>query len=214
MLVTDVNQIKTIEQLRSVVVTNQAQDDNLADRLYDHIDEYAQGFIADSPLVFFATAGCSGHVDVSPKGDAPGFIEVQDKKTLLFPERMGNTDARNLRNILENDQVSLVFVIPRTKDVLRVTGKASITKDPELLDRMASSGRPAQLCIRIDVQECFFHCSRAFNRSHIWNTDKWPESEKKYMRDQITQRKNMTASDYEKAVNKILHDLGEADGAY
>lgn len=210
----DAHQIKTLEELRSVVVTNKSQNENLADRLYDYLDEYAQGFISDSPVVFFATANLSGHVDVSPKGDEPGFVAIIDEKTILFPERMGNTDARNLRNILENNNVSLVFVIPRTKEVLRVTGQATITNDPDLLEKMVSCGRPAQLCIKVKVEECFFHCSRAFNRSHIWNTDKWPESEKKYMRDQMTKRKKITVSYYEESVKKILHDLGEADGAY
>ncbi len=167
--------------------------------------------------MFFATADDLGHVDVSVKGDAPGFIECLDPKTLIFPERKGNTDARNLRNILKNDQVSLLFAIPRTKDVLRVTGRATITKDPALLERMVSCGKPALLCVKIHVQECFFHCARAFNRCHMWNTEKWPETEKQHKRDQMAHQKNMSAKDAEdfsKQVKKYFIDMGESDGAY
>ncbi|MDB9952696.1 pyridoxamine 5'-phosphate oxidase family protein [Porticoccaceae bacterium] len=214
---TDRYQIDSLEELRRVVVTNTPQSDGLAERLYDYLDEFSQGFISDSPSVFFGTADDSGHVDVSPKGDAPGFVEILDEKTLLFPERMGNTDARNLRNILKNNQVSLLFIIPRTKDVLRVTGTATITKDPVLLARMVSCGKPAQLCIRINVNECFFHCGRAFNRSHIWVPDKWPVGEKKYMRNQIKHRNKLSDEGieemYEEA-NDFLSQQGETDGAY
>ena len=210
-------QINSLEELREVVVTNKRQNEVLVERLYDYIDEYAQKFISESPVVFFATANSAGHVDVSPKGDMPGFVEVEDEKTLLFPERRGNTDARNLRNILENNQVSLLFIIPRTKDVLRVTGEAIITKDPQLLEKMVSCGKPAQLCIKVDVKECFFHCGRAFNRSHMWVPDKWPEAEKHYMRDQLVQRRKMDAQEAEqfsKNRTKALEQFGELDGAY
>lgn len=213
----DKYQIKSVAELRKVIVACKQQEDRLVERLYDHIDEHARQFISDSPLVFFATADDSGHVDVSPKGDAPGFIEVLDDTTLIFPERPGNKDARNLRNILENDQVSLLFIIPRTKEVLRVTGRAIITQNPVLLERMVSCGKPAVLCIKVGVEECFFHCGRAFNRSHLWVTEKWPKSEGKYLRDQLVQERKMNRQEVEeldKGIKDLLDELGETDGAY
>lgn len=209
--------IDSEKALREIVVTNSAQLKVLEERLNDFLDEHAQRFIADSPIVFFGTADEQGHVDVSPKGDAPGFVMVIDNKTLLFPEQKGNADARNLRNILKNDQVSLLFVIPRTKDVLRVTGRAAITCDPALLQKMISCGKPAQLCIRITVNECFFHCGRAFNRSHIWHPEKWPSEEKKYMRDQLAERKQLSRQalfELEESTKRLLDQLGETNGAY
>jgi PPOX class probable FMN-dependent enzyme len=213
----DKYQIKSIAELRKVIVTSQQQDNNLVERLYDFIDEHARKFISDSPLVFFATADKSGHVDVSPKGDAPSFIEVLDDKMIAFPERPGNTDARNFRNILENDQVSLIFVVPRANEVLRVTGRAIITKDPDLLGRMVSCGKPALLCIKINVEECFFHCGRAFNRSHIWVPEKWPQSQQKYLLDQISQRRKLSkqaATELEQKSSDFLKENGESSGAY
>jgi PPOX class probable FMN-dependent enzyme len=213
----DKYQITTIEDLRKIIVTCSKQEKRLIERMHDCIDKHARDFILNSPLVFFATTNNSGHVDVSPKGDAPGFIEVMDDKTLVFPERPGNTDARNLRNIIENDQVSLLFVIPRTKEVLRVAGRATITKNPVLLERMVSCGKPAVLCIKIDVSECFFHCGRAFNRSHIWKPEKWPKLEGKYLLDQVIQQRKMNKQQIEaleKGVEEFLDDAGEIDGAY
>jgi PPOX class probable FMN-dependent enzyme len=209
--------IESISELREIIVMGKQQEDRLVERIYDHVDEHARRFILNSPLVFFATSNESGHVDVSPKGDAPGFIDILDNKTLVFPERLGNKDARNLRNIIENDQVSLLFLIPKTKEVLRVTGRATITKDPALLERMVSCGKPAVLCVKIYVQECFFHCGRAFNRSHLWVPEKWPESEGKYLRDQLVQEKNMNKQEIEaleKGTKDLLDELGESNGAY
>ncbi len=210
----DSYQIHSLDQLREVVTLSSQQNRKLNDRLYDYLDEHSKRFISESPVVFFATSDGAGHVDVSPKGDAPGFIDILDERTLLFPERMGNADARNLRNILENNHVSLLFVIPRTKDVLRVNGIAVITKAPSLLKRMISCGRPAQLCIEITVKECFFHCGRAFNRSHIWEPSKWPESARKYKINQFSQSVERSVDDCEEAYKRGLEQLGEADGAY
>ena len=213
----DNHQITTLEQLRAVIVENPKQTETLNERLYDYMDEYSQRFIADSPVVFFATADANGHVDVSVKGDMPGFIEVIDKNTLHYPERKGNTDARNLRNILESDQVSLLFIIPRTKEVLRITGTATITKDPILLNSMVSCGKPAQLCVKIDVKECFFHCGRALHRSHMWVPDKWPDSPKTYKQDQMAKRRNYTADDTVELVKRMEEQRelrGETDGAF
>ena len=216
---TDNHQITTVEELRKVIVHNKPeyqkkQDQSLIDRLYDYIDEYAQGFVSKSPMVFLGTANDVGHVDVTPRGDAPGFVEIQDKKTLLLPERQGNTDARSLRNILKNDQVSLLFVIPGVKDVLRITGKAALTRDPVLLLRMESCGKPAKICIVISVKECFFHCGRAFNRSHLWKPDKWLKDVPSYSHMRLSKQIKTTTEEVEKMSDDVIESMGEGDGAY
>ena len=213
----DLYKIDSVVELRQIIFGSKKQEDRLVERVYDHIDEYARKFISHSPLVFFATANDSGHVDVSPKGDAPGFIDIRGDKTLIFPERQGNTDARNLRHIIENDRVSLLFVVPGTKEVLRVTGRATITKNPKLLAKMISCGKPAVLCVEVDVSECFFHCGRAFNRSQLWVPEKWPRSEGTYLRDQFSQQRNMNKQEIEEMdemAKSLLDELGETDGAY
>jgi len=71
-------------------------------KIFDHVDEYATAFIARSPLVLLATSDREGRLDVSPKGDAPGFVAIQDERTLLLPDRPGNKLTYGFRNILEN----------------------------------------------------------------------------------------------------------------
>ena len=112
---------------------------------------------------------------MSPKGDGPGFVALEDEKTLLIPDRRGNNLAMGLENILDNPHVGVLFLVPGTGETLRVNGSAELRADPALLDRLAARGRPAQLVIRVTVEECFFHCPKAFLRADLWNADGWPE---------------------------------------
>jgi len=144
-------------------------------KIFDHVDEYAAAFIARSPLLLLATSDRQGRLDVSPKGDAPGFVTLEDENTLLLPERPGNKLAFGFRNILENPRVGMVFLVPGTTETLRANGRAELTRDPALLERMAARGKPALLVTRITVEECFFHCGKAFIRSGLWKPETWPQ---------------------------------------
>ena len=210
--------ITTIEALLDITQPSPKQDKSLAARLCDHIDEIAHAFIQSSPMVMLGTANAIGHVDVSPKGDAPGFVFVEDNYTLLFPERRGNTEARGLKNILENDQVSLLFLIPTVKEILRVTGRAVISIEPALLEKLKSMGKPAQFCLVIHVEESFLHCKRAFNRSHMWVPEKWPNVERRFLHEQSAKPGQILEGNSLKEIaeieTKAFREAGEADGAY
>lgn len=132
-------------------------------------------FIAASPMLLLATASADGQATVSPKGDGPGFVRVLDDRTLAVPERPGNRLIIGYRNMLDNPHVGLLFMIPGSSETLRVDGRASLTRDPELLESMAARGKPAQLAIRVAVERCFFHCGKAFIRSELWKPASWPE---------------------------------------
>lgn len=208
------DQITTIEELRALVPVSPAQAKSLDDRLFDYVDEFAAAFIADSPMVFIGTTTGAGHVDVSPKGDAPGFVVVDDPKTLLLPDRVGNTDMRGFRNILQNNAISLLFIIPRVPEVLRVTGHASISRNAALLERLGALGKPAQLCLRITVKECFFHCGRAMHRSQIWKPEKWPNDIKKYSFGQKAKQRNMDINELEQLSQNLRKQTGETKDTY
>ena len=122
-----------------------------------------------------STADGDGNLDASPKGDAPGFVLVEDMRTLVIPDRPGNKLVYGHLNILENPKVGILFMIPGTPETLRVNGSAELTTDPAILDRLAARGRPAVLAIRVRIEECFFHCSKAFIRSKLWKAESWPE---------------------------------------
>lgn len=166
--------IQSVEQLRELIVFNDAS----ALKLGTTLDEHARGFLAECPIVMLATSGADGRGDASPKGDEPGFVLVEDDQTLVIPDRQGNNLAFGLTNIIENPQVGLLFVIPGTTETLRVNGRAELDRDPELLDRLAARGKPAILGIRVHVEEVFFHCAKAFIRSKLWKHETWPPKRK------------------------------------
>lgn len=150
----------------------------LAAKNIAYLDQFAIDFIAASPFVMLATSDAEGALDASPKGDAPGFVEVIDQHTLLIPDRPGNKLAYGHLNVLSNPQVGLIFIIPGTRETLRVNGMAELTANPEILEQLAARGKPATLAIRVKVREVFFHCAKAFIRSGLWQPDAWPAPHK------------------------------------
>jgi hypothetical protein len=164
--------IETPEALRELI-GEQAKGIDLKNQ--DTLDEFATDFIARAPFLILATADADGRLDASPKGDAPGFVHVEDERTLVIPDRPGNKLVYGHQNILDNPRVGVIFMIPGTPETLRVNGTAQLTRDPDLLETLAARGRPAVLGIRIHVEECFFHCAKAFIRSKLWKSEEWPE---------------------------------------
>ncbi|MGH7353235.1 MAG: pyridoxamine 5'-phosphate oxidase family protein [Candidatus Rokuibacteriota bacterium] len=137
------------------------------------LDEHARSFIAASPFVLMATAGAEGRCDVSPKGDAPGFVRVLDDRHLVIPDRPGNKRVDGMRNILENPHVGLIFLVPGREETLRVNGVAWISRDPDLLASLEAHGKRPLLALGVEVEECFLHCPKAFRRAGLWEPATW-----------------------------------------
>ena len=147
-------------------------------KLRPALDEAAMDFIRRSPFLVLATADAQGNQDASPKGDGPGFVAIEDNRTLLIPERKGNRLMFGLKNILANPRVGMIFLVPGTDETFRVNGTAELSDDPDVLVRLSARGAPALLAIRVTVRECFFHCAKAFIRSQLWNPESWPDRQK------------------------------------
>jgi PPOX class probable FMN-dependent enzyme len=171
----DPHAIRTTEALREVIG---AAMPGLDLKNENRLSEFAVDFLARSPFLVLSTADKDGNLDASPKGDGPGFVLVEDERTLVIPDRPGNKLAYGHLNILENPRVGALFLIPGTPETLRVNGTAEITVEPALLERLAARGKPAVLAIRVRVEEAFFHCAKAFIRSKLWKPDTWPERQK------------------------------------
>jgi uncharacterized protein len=154
------------------------------------IDEHARQFLAKSPFCVLATSGAGGRCDATPRGDEPGFALVVDEHTLAIPERPGNKRLDSLRNVLTNPHVGLLFVVPGVTHTLRINGTAQIVADADFFDRMTVYGKPPVVALQVTVEEVYFHCSKAFVRSRLWQPASWPESTTlptlgRVMRDQV-----------------------------
>jgi PPOX class probable FMN-dependent enzyme len=139
------------------------------------LDHHCRAFIGLSPFVLVATASARGECDVSPKGDAPGFVLVLDDRRLVIPDRPGNRRLDGMRNLLENPHIGLLFLIPGKEETLRVNGRGLITRDPDLLGRVRARDKTPELAIGVEVEECFLHCAKPLKRSALWQTDAWPD---------------------------------------
>lgn len=167
----DPHRITTLERLRAIIPDPGPAG---AVKVNTALDQYMRDYIAGSPFLVLSTADAEGRQDASPKGDLPGFVAVEDDGTLLIPDRSGNKLVFGLQNLLANPNVGVLFMIPGVNETLRVNGRAEITVDPSLCERLTSRGRPAVVVIRVAVEQCFFHCAKAFLRSSLWKPDAWP----------------------------------------
>lgn len=132
-------------------------------------------YIELSPFVCLATHGADGSTDVSPRGDAPGFVHILDDRTLVIPDRPGNKRLDSIINIIKQPNIALLFMIPGVLETLRVNGKCIISTDPELLQRFEVRGKLPALVIVVTLEEALGHCSKAFRRSKLWQSDYLPK---------------------------------------
>ena len=141
-------------------------------KILEALDDQSTAFLARCPFALVGTTAADGTVEVSPKGDDPGFIRVEDSRTLLIPERVGNNLAFGLSNILATGKIGLIALVPATGETLRVSGTAEIHDDPDLLASLSSLGKPALLATRVRIEHCYFHCARV--RAKLWDPKAWP----------------------------------------
>ena len=137
----------------------------------DYIHPHYRAFIEAAPFVAMATAGRGG-LDVTPRGDPPGFVVVEDKRTLLLPDRRGNNRVDSLRNLIDDPRVALLFLIPGVGETLRVNGRAVISVRPDLLARFPAQGKLPRSVLVMHVEAVYFQCPKALVRSDLWNPDK------------------------------------------
>jgi len=163
-------EVTSVDQLRDIVGHPSAA---VANKVRDHLSPIEQLWLSHSPLGFVATVDAAGRVDVSPKGDPPGFVQIIDERTIAIPERPGNKRVDGYLNLLQCPRVGTLFVIPGRGDTLRINGQARIMADADYFDAMTVQGKRPILALEIAVDEVFFHCPKAFLRSDAWKPECW-----------------------------------------
>ncbi len=166
--------IQTAERLRQIIGEPRP---TTRHKITAILQPEAVDFIHRSSFLFLATASADGQPDVSPKGDHPGFVVVEDPSHLLIPERPGNRLIMGLQNILANPAVAIIFLVPGTEETLRVAGRAELLEVADPPQPPGSGSKPPLLNIRVVVERCFFHCARAFKRARLWEPGLWPPAQ-------------------------------------
>jgi PPOX class probable FMN-dependent enzyme len=162
--------VQTVTELESIVG---APSPRAAAKVRAALAGVDREWLAASSLLFMATTDDRGNLDVSPKGDQAGFVRVLDDTTLTIPDRPGNRRADGFHNLLANPHIGLVFLIPGRGDTLRIKGRATVVRDAEFFDEMIVRGHRPDLAVVVEIDEVFFHCSKAFLRSKAWDPAEW-----------------------------------------
>ena len=140
----------------------------------DYVHPHYRAMIEASPFMVMATSGPDG-LDVSPRGDPPGFVVVENDRTLLIPDRRGNNRADSLNNLVADPRIALLFLIPGVGETLRVNGRAEISVDAAMLERFPAQGKLPRSVIVVRVERVYFQCPKALVRSDLWNPAKHVE---------------------------------------
>jgi uncharacterized protein len=159
------------EEARALVESYAPVSPTAAIKDIGRLDAHLARFIALAPICFVATADAAGKQDVTPRGDPPGAFKVLDERTLAFADRPGNNRLDTLRNLLENPEIALIFLLPGTNETARIAGTARLSTDPELLASMAVQGKEPKCAVVVSVRQAYFHCAKALLRSKLWTGD-------------------------------------------
>lgn len=124
--------------------------------------------IEASPFFVIATSGPRG-LDCSPRGDAAGFVRVADDETLLLPERRGNNRIDTLRNLIDDSRAALLFLIPGISEILRINGRAFLSRNIPLCESFMVNGGAPKIVIVFQIEAVMFQCARAVVRSRLWD---------------------------------------------
>jgi PPOX class probable FMN-dependent enzyme len=162
--------VTTVAELEGIVGLPTAR---AAAKVRDRLHPLDRDWIAATSLAFVATRGADGGLDVSPKGDPAGFIRVLDEHAIAIPERPGNRRVDGFRNLLADPHVGLILTIPGRGDTLRINGRGTLVRDAPFFADMEVRGHRPALAMVVDIDEVFYHCSKAFLRSAAWDAAAW-----------------------------------------
>lgn len=149
--------VETVEELRRLYA---APGERAIRKQLAGLDRHCRRFIELSPFLVVAS-GNGTTLDCSPRGGAPGFVQVVDDTTLRIPDSAGNNRLDSLANIVATGRVGLLFLIPGVDETLRINGRARVAIEP---------GTP-RVTIEVTLEEVYLHCAKALMRAKLWSDE-------------------------------------------
>lgn len=140
----------------------------LADRLdealvHDAISPDEKTFIENRDMFFLASVDARGHANCSYRGGLPGFVRVLDEHTLVFPNYDGNGMFLSMGNVIETQQIGMLFIDFENRRRMRLNGTAQISFDDPLLKEFAD----ATFLVRVTPREIFSNCPRYIHQMKL-----------------------------------------------
>ena len=144
-----------------------------AAKILEKLDKHCVSFIENSSFVIIGTQN-NQSIDLSPKGDPYGFVKVMSNDLLEIPDRPGNNRIDGLLNIVRNNFISLLFLIPSVNETLRVQGEAVISEDMDIRERHRLKTNVPKTVLQVKVTQAHLHCGKSMLRGGLWDPRKWP----------------------------------------
>ena len=85
--------------------------------------------------------GVASGADVSHRGGRPGFVRVDDNKTITIPDFVGNFMFNTLGNLMVEPRAGLLFADFNTGDLLFAAARAEIIWDGPEVEAFAAAQR-------------------------------------------------------------------------
>ncbi|WP_343730850.1 pyridoxamine 5'-phosphate oxidase family protein [Duganella sp.] len=143
--------------------------------------------IARADTFFIATAnmneeaGRGRGVDVSHRGGRPGFVRIDDERTLTSPEFVGNFFFNTLGNVNEYPRAGLLFIDFERGDMLHIAVDAEIIWDGPQLQAFAGAERLLRFHVREVVRNVAalpFRWTDAQPAMQVARTGSWTEADR------------------------------------
>ena len=147
---------------------------NLADAelqaiVHDELSDMDKGFISGSEMFWLASVDDKGAPTVSYKGGAPGFVNIIDGRTLVFPNYDGNGMYFSMGNIASTSEIGMLFMSFEVPARLRVQGLATLTDDKTMVGRFAG----AQFAVKVDITALITNCPRYIPKMQRVNSSRY-----------------------------------------
>lgn len=159
-----ITDLEALEQLYDVAVPAALE------KVTTQITPCYQKWIEAAQFLVLCTVGPEG-ADASPRGDKGPVVRIADRKTLMLPDWRGNNRLDSLRNIVRDDRVSLMFMVPGCQNVVRVNGRAALTADADLTASFEKNGKTPRTVIVVTIGELYFQCAKAVMRAGLWSAE-------------------------------------------
>ena len=139
-------------------------------KVFPHLTPCYRQWIEQSRFMILTTVGPEG-TDASPRGDLDCVVRIQDDKTLWLPDWRGNNRTDSLRNIVRDGRLSLLFMVPGCKNVVRLNGRAVLTADAAATSSFRVNNRHPRSVIIVSIEEVYYQCAKALMRSGLWQAN-------------------------------------------
>lgn len=140
-------------------------------QVWKEVTDDQAAFIADSSLVFLLSHGADEGPDVSPRGDAGGFVMLVGRTRLRLPDRIGNNRLDTMQNLLKDPRITVLFTRKGDDRVLSIAGIAEIRTELELLQAFAVRERPPRSVMDVGILSATFIAAPALAASGFWTVD-------------------------------------------